>query len=491
VLLALSGTGPIYHQVYEALRQAILDGRLTAGSRLPSTRTLSKELGVSRNTVLQAYDLLLAEGYAQGKHGSGTFVAHELPELSLAPRQRSGGETRKRRAATPTLGSFGERLPPAALERLRAWGYERPALLYDFRYGLPSFEDFPLDVWRRIVSRKSRMVTLRGLSYGNPCGLPALRSAIADYLQRARAVRCAPDQVIVVGGSQQGLDLTARLFLDPGSRVLMEEPHYQGARDVFLAAGAELVPVQVDEQGLDVDTVEALKERITLAYVTPSHQFPSGGILPLARRLQLLAWAEQHNVYIIEDDYDSEFRYDNRPVEAMQGLDTSGRVIYIGTFSKVLFPALRIGYLVVPPDLTDAFGAAKWLADRGCGTLEQETLAEFISEGHFERHLRRSRTRNAERRKALLDALHGAFGDAVSVTGADAGIHLVAWFDTLSAKDIAAVVRAAEAEKVGVYDVAPYYRTPPTRGGLMLGYSALTPEEIREGITRLAGVIHR
>lgn len=279
------------------------------------------------------------------------------------------------------------------------------------------------------------------------------------------------------------------MLLDPGDRVVIEEPHYQGARLVFLAAGARLVPAPVDGDGLDVACLPRAGARARLAYVTPSHQFPTGVVMSLGRRLALLEWARRADAHVVEDDYDSEYRYEGRPIEAVQGLDRAGRVIYVGTLSKVLFPALRLGYLVLPGPLVEPFRRAKWATDRHTGTLEQEVLAEFIRDGHFERHLRRSRTRYAARRAALLDALAAHFGDRAEVVGANAGVHLLVWLRGVAPGALDRLVQRAAEDGVGVYPIAPYYLIPPKRAGLLLGYASLTEAEIRAGIRRLAAVL--
>jgi GntR family transcriptional regulator/MocR family aminotransferase len=318
-----------------------------------------------------------------------------------------------------------------------------------------------------------------------------LREAIADYLHRARAVVCEPEQIVIVNGSQQALDLAARVLLDPGAGVVIEEPHYQGAQQIFLAAGARLYAVPVDAEGLDVSALPDATVGVRLAYVTPSHQFPSGVIMSLTRRLSLLTWAARLDAYVLEDDYDSEFRYAGRAVEAMQGLDRRGRVIYVGTFSKVLFPALRLGYLVLPKPLVQPFIAAKWLTDRHTATLEQEVLTDFIREGHFERHIHRSRTRNATRRAALLEALAEHLGPQGEVAGANAGVHLLLWLRDVPPSQVNSVIAQAARLGVGLYPVTPYYIEPPQRAGLLLGYASMSEAEIRAGIRGLATVLDR
>lgn len=481
MLVTLRDDRALSTQVYASLRRAILAGELGAGARLPSTRTLARDLDVSRNTVLLAYDQLLAEGYVEGRAGSGTYVAQALPETPAASARAAA-----RAKTTPArLSAYGARV--AAIRFASPRGPDQ-RLPYDFRYGTPQVAQFPHAVWRRLLARHARGSTVTTMAYGPPEGAPALRQAIAAYLRRSRAVVCDPAQVLIVNGSQQALDLTARVLIDAGDTVALEEPNYLGARWAFRAAGARVVPVPVDADGLDVARLGRDRTRARLVYATPSHQFPTGVVMSLSRRLALLEWASANRAWVVEDDYDSEYRYEGRPIEAVQGLDRSGRVIYVGTASKVLFPALRLGYLVVPPTLVEPFTAAKWVTDRHSATLEQLVLADFIADGHFERHLRRSRTRNAARRAALLAALHAELGDRVDVVGANAGVHLLVWLRDLSPAAVPALIDGARREGVGVYSIAPYYLRPPRQAGLMLGYAALDERTIREGIRRLARV---
>jgi GntR family transcriptional regulator/MocR family aminotransferase len=491
MFIKLDGTGGLSQQIYHALRRAILAGQLAPGTRLPATRVLAHELSVSRNTVLLAYDQLLSEGYTVGQTGSGTYVATALPDVTLTPPDARIQTVSASADTTLHLSAYGRRVAQnTALPPPSAVPHGQP-VHYDFRYGLPDGAAFPHETWRRLLARWARAVSVQELHYGPPEGYAPLRQAIAAYLQRARAVHCEPEQIIVVNGSQQALDLTARVLLDAGDQVLIEEPHYQGARQVFLAAGARLMTVPVDAEGLLTTALPEATAAARLVYVTPSHQFPTGAIMSLVRRLALLQWAEAAEAYVLEDDYDSEFRYAGRPVEAVQGLDRSGRVIYVGTFSKVLFPALRLGYLVLPPPLVPLFTAAKWLTDRHTSTLEQAVLTDFIHEGHFEHHLRRSRTRNAARRATLLEALETYLGTRVEVSGANAGVHLLVWLQDVAPQQLSACIDCAAQAGVGLYPVTPYYLLPPPRAGLLLGYAALTDEDIRAGVQRLAAVLDR
>lgn len=479
----LDGQGPLYRQLYRALRHAIGSGALPTGGRLPSTRALAAELGLSRTTVLLAYDQLVAEGYIEGRRGAGHFV-----EVPAAP--AVGGEemSRKRGDAPPRLSRFGAWLSEQRLRPLfSAYAIERPALPYDFRYGVPAIADFPLEAWQRCLRRRTRRAPLRAYEYGHPQGSPGLRRALSEYLRRGRGLTCDPNAIVLLNGSQQGLDLTARLLLDAGDLAVVEEPGYEGARRAFEAAGARLVFAGVDDRGLDPQSIGLSRAR--LAHVTPSHQYPLGGVMPYARRLALLDWAARAGAYVVEDDYDGEYRFENRPLEALAALDSGGRVLYLGTFSKVMFPALRVGYVVLPEGLVEPFTRARLVADGGTSPVLQEALADFITEGGFERHVRRSRARNRERRAALIDAVGRHLGDRVEVEGANAGLHIVVWFRAIASRQARHLARAAAAGGVGIYPVEPYYRNPPRRAGFVLGYSALTPREIHTGIARLARVL--
>ena len=485
VLVSLRGRGPLNHRLYRGLRQGILEGRLPPGTRLPSTRDLAGDLGLSRNVVLMAFDKLLDEGYVEARVGSGTYVSQSLPDAAIAP--WSPRPAVRVPSQPPRLSAHARRV--MALAPLPAPGAPiKTGLRYDFRYGIPAIADFPHDIWSRALARRARAVSIRTLRYGRALGFGPLREAIAHYVTRARGVAATPDQVVVINGSQQALDVVARLLLDPGDRVVVEEPCYQGARNVFAAAGARLVPVPVDDAGLDVSRLPR-RGSPRLAYVTPSHQFPLGGLMPLARRLELLRWAEETGAYVLEDDYDSEFRYEGRPVEAVQGLDRSARVLYVGTFSKILFPSLRLGYLIVPQAMVPAVAALKFLMDLHTPTFEQEVLADFISEGHFERYLRRSRGRNAARRSALLDALEEHLGDGVEVVGANAGVHLVAWLRGVEFSQLDAIRHRAADSGVGIYGLGAYYLRQPREAGLLFGYACLTERDIREGIRTLSTVL--
>jgi GntR family transcriptional regulator/MocR family aminotransferase len=461
---------PLYRQVYLGLRQAILSGAFPAGVRLPATRDLAEQLDISRTVVLLAYDQLLAEGFAVGRGGSGTYVSESLT------RSRPH---RPDESAKLLLSRYGS----AAADAAGAVDFpsRQPApLRYDFTYGRTDMAVFPFEAWRRILLRHAREASVREFDYAPAVGSLVLREAICDHLRRSRAVACDPSEVVVVNGSQQGLDLVVRVLVERGDHVAIEDPQYPGTREVLRAAGAQLHPVPVDRDGLNP---ARLPEHARMVFVTPSHQFPTGAILPLDRRLALLEWARRKNAVIVEDDYDGEFHYEGRPLESLQGLDTEGRIVYVGTFSRTVFPALRIGYLIVPKSLAAAVTAAKWLSDLHSATLEQQSLAEFIRTGMYERHLRRLRRRNSARRETLLHAIHRYLGERVEVTGHGSGAHVVLWPRKRVSED-AAISRAAS-RGVGVYGISQFFLTPPSRTGLMLGYSRMNEKEIREGIRRL------
>jgi GntR family transcriptional regulator/MocR family aminotransferase len=479
---------PLSHQLADRLRTAILAGQLGAGFRLPSTRGLAAELGVSRNTVLLGYDQLVAEGYVEGRVGSGTRVASVLPETLLqAPAVASSGEASTRLAPAPIGLSRRATAVAAAPSMPGAVGVAPGDWLRPFRPGVPALDVFPAALWARLVARHVRRTMPDLLAYQDPAGYRPLREAIAAYLGVSRGVRCTADQVIVVVGGQSGLDLAARVLLDPGDAVWVEDPGYLGVRGALLAAGARLVPVPVDDQGLEVTAGEARGPDARLAYVTPSRQLPLGMAMSLGRRLALLAWAARTGAWIVEDDYDGEFRYAGRPLPALQGLRSDGRVIYIGTFSKVLFPALRLGYLVVPPDLVAAFVAARRFVDGHPPALEQAALTDFLAEGHFARHLRRMRTLYAARAKALVAEASHELSGLLDIHPPGAGMHLVGWLPPGIDDHVAA--RQAAAHSVATVPVSRFAIEPLGRGGLLLGFAAVDEPAIHAGVHRLAAAV--
>ncbi len=474
---------PLYRQLYEGLRGAILSGRLSPGGRVPSTRSLARELSISRNTVSQAYAELEAEGYLSGRHGSGTYVSRELPEERL---HGAGMGLRVARAeARREAAANGRRGTSRASRDVERELSQPQGLPYDFHPGQGAWDDFPVETWRRLLARQWRRGWRETMDYGDPGGYRPLREEVARFLASSRAVRCTREEVVIVNGTQQALDLLARVLLEPGDRVGIEDPGYPSARQLFSSYGARLVPVPVDEEGMAVEMLRGSAAR--LAVVSPSHQFPTGAVLSLPRRLSLLAWARAEEALVVEDDYDSGFRFEGRPLASLQGLDDSGSVVYLGSFSNLLFPSLRVGYAVLPPGLVDAFEEAKELTDRQTPILEQQLLAGFLREGHFERHLRRMRHLYRTRRQALVEALGQRLAGAVEVVGASAGMHLMVRF--LIPVDETTLVAKAASAGVGVYPAAPYYWGESPGPALVLGYAGMSEEQIREGVGRLARVL--
>jgi GntR family transcriptional regulator/MocR family aminotransferase len=499
IVLRIDGTGRLYQQVYRALREEILSGRLASGERVPSTREIANILNVSRNTAVMAYEQLFAEGYIKARLGAaGTVVAAVLPPDGYLSRPALPGDASRvsSRQAIPRISAAGTRFLTSAracseslgLSRL-TWELTPPHIRYDFRPGRPSLADLPYAVWCRLLGARARRASLSDLEYGPPAGRRELREAISTRLRRLRGLNADPDRIVIVNGTQQALDLICRVLLNPGDRVLMEEPHYTGARCAFMAAGAELIFSPVDEDGIRIPRPVTGKRACRLAYVTPSHQFPTGAVLSIERRLELLAWASRLGAFIVEDDYDGEYRYDGQPLQALGGLDREGSTIYVGTFSKILFPGLRLGYLVLPKSLVEPFVATKAIGDTGTAALEQLALADFIDAGHFDRHLRRTTTSNAARRVALVRALREQFGDRAEICGANAGLHVFAWVKGRGGGPIGDASGRAERAGIGLYTADPFYARPPDRTAILLGYAPLRERDIREGIRRLAGAL--
>ena len=468
---------PAYRWLYDSLRAEILAGRLRPGRRLPGTRDLARQYGLSRGTVVSAFEQLAAEGYVEGVVGSGTHVASDLPDdlFEIAGAARAPSIARRR--AARRLSAYARRAEPfPALE-------PRPPRA--FRANRPALDLFPTTLWSQLAARRLRRISAGRLLGGDPLGMPALRDAIAEYLTASRGVRCDPAQVVVVAGVQEALDLVARVTLDPGDRVCLEDPGYPAAANVFASVGARLVDVSVDAEGMEVSPSRLRGSR--LVYVTPAHQFPLGITMSLRRRLALLEWVRGSTALIFEDDYDSEYRYAGRPVPALQGLDASGSVLFAGSFGKVLFPALRLGYLVLPPDLVDVVAAAKSLTSRHPPVLEQEVLLDFIVGGHFGRHLRRMRELYAERLAALLEAAREKLAGALELSPVEAGLQTAGRLrDGLAAETVA---RAAAARGVEATPLGWFSRGRPPFEGLQLGFAAVDVAEIRRGVRELASAI--
>jgi len=470
---------PLHRQVYDGYRTAIVEGSLRAGQRVPSTRVLTSELGVSRIPILNAYAQLLAEGYFESRVGAGTIVSRSLPDQVPLLDPRSPRSARVRSGRRP-VSKRAESLP--AIESVpwrRGWGA--------FGVSQVAFNQFPFQVWNSLVTRHCRNIHARSLDYGDPMGSKSLREAIAAYLRTARRVRCEAEQIMIVSGSQQALEVSTRVLLDPGSRVWMEEPGYRFARSVFASNGCQIVPVPIDSEGLSVAAGIRQSRRARAALVTPSHQYPLGVTMSASRRLQLLDWAERSGSWIIEDDYDSEYRYESMPIASLQGLDANARVVYIGTFSKVLYPSLRLGYVVIPADLVGRFLAVRIAMDIGPSRFFQAVLADFIREGHFSRHIRRMRLLYGERRSVLTDRLRDELGLAADITGGQAGMHLSLTLKGIRDREVAE--RAAR-QNLWLVPLSSSYLGKALRQGFILGFGSTTVETIPNAVRKLRSVLN-
>lgn len=459
--------GPLHRRLTLALRDGILGGRLAPGTRLPATRALAAQMGLGRNTVTAAFEQLIAEGFLEARTGAGTFVAATRPDGAepaqpLIPVRPA-----------PRLSRFAQRLPSHARVSVRE--------AVPFRGAMPALDAFPWEVWARLLARRWRRPG-RLAAEDHPAGFEPLRAAIAAHLRSARALTCSADQVLVTGGAQQALDVAARLLLDPGAVVAVEDPGFPGADGALASAGARLVPVPLDGDGMMIPAAPA-----RAVMVTPSRNYPLGTAMSLGRRLDLLDWAGRHDAWVIEDDYDSDFRFDGRPVAALQGLDRDGRVLYAGTFTRAMFPALRLGYLVVPPALVEPARAVRACADGAESLVAQAALADFFAEGRFSGHLRAMRGLYAERRAALTEALAEHFGDRLCPFPADGGMHLTALLPP-SADDVALAARAAGAG-IAVTPLSPFFRAPPRTPGLVLGFAGWPPDVLRRAVRRLAAIL--
>lgn len=498
------GGAPIYRQLYEWFRTVITEGQMRSGQRLPSTRSLAAELKISRIPVANAYDQLVAEGYLETFPGAGTRVARSIPNDTLlkhtiiplagkSPRATPHPIRKKTARGASRRGIALTQLPP------QSWLY----IVGAFRVSLPALDHFPIGIWSKLVARHARNPAKGVMGYADAMGYLPLREAIAEYLRTVRGVRCEARQILITTGSQQGLQLSAQVLLDPSDGICMEEPGYPSARQAFLAAGAHVIPIPVDQEGINVGLLATVGRSARAVYVTPSHQYPLGMVMSAARRMLLLHWAARTGAWIIEDDYDSEYRFGSRPIAALQGLDTASTVIYIGTFSKVIFPALRLGYIVVPTHLIPAFAAARDAADVFSSTLYQVVLTDFIREGHFARHIRRMRMLYMERRAALVEAIRSHMGDSLQVVGSEAGMHLVVLLPP-GLDDVAVSRRAAQlgisAAPLSTCYAKPFSRgeassvsaagSPGRHGGLILGYAGVSTREIRDGISKLKIVLN-
>jgi GntR family transcriptional regulator / MocR family aminotransferase len=480
VLIALDRRArvPLQRQIYSAVRQAILSGRLRPGSRIPASRTLADDLGVSRTTVVLAYESLETEGYITGRGSAGSYVASVRIDASRAkrgPRARDARLDDLTRRATE-LARTATGLP-----------HVRPAPV-PFRIGEPALDLFPARLWARLYARRARRSGGALLGYGSDHGYRPLRAAIADYVSAARGVNATADQVILTRGTQQAVHLASRALLSPGDEAWVEDPGYLTGRTLLSAAGATIVPVPVDMHGLVVEEGVRRAPRARLAHVSPSHQFPLGATLSLARRLALLDWAGTAGAWILEDDYDSEFRYVGSPIPSLQGLDTRDRVIYLGTFSKTMFPALRLGYLIAPSSLVDLFRAEQSLTDHLAPSIEQATLAEFIEDGHFTRHVRTMRDAYAQRQETLLRGVRRELDGLLDASPAQTGMHLVAWLRQRDAGD-AVVSRRAREAGVEAAPLSLYAAEATISPGLLLGFAAVRAADVGAGLRTLRQAI--
>jgi GntR family transcriptional regulator/MocR family aminotransferase len=469
---------PLHRQVYDGYREAILRGDLVPGQKVPSSRELASEIRVSRFPVLHAYAQLLAEGFFESQVGSGTFVSAALPE-QMTPSDRHNGNAEH----TPS----GYR-PVAARNRLYPAFARDSHLRMGGSFGLhqPACDQFPFNIWSGLVSRHSRNPWSTSLQRVDPMGLYRFRQELCRHLRTARSVNCDPGQIMIVSGSQQALEITARVLLDPGDAVLVEEPGYNLQRTLLEAAGCRLKLVPVDEQGMDIARAPQC-EGVKAAFVTPSHQFPLGSTMSATRRLHLLNWAQREGAWIVEDDYDSDFRFDTKPIASLQGLDVNARVIYIGTFSKILFPSLRIGYLVIPRDLVGLFEAVRYATDIFPPYLYQEALADFMEFGHLARYVRKMRRIYGERRSALIESIHAEFGDFFQVHGSSAGMHVSVTLPE-GFNDVEISARASS-ERLVLWPLSRYYTGEHPRHGFVLGFGATPTQHISSAIKRLHTLI--
>ena len=465
---------PAYRWLYEAMRSEILSGRLRPGARLPASRDLARQYGMARGTVVNAFDQLASEGYIVGNVGSGTYVSKVLPEKFL--------HVLDAHATSPAGSGIRQPKMSAYARRARLFRCYESRPIRAFRSNLPALDLFPTALWTTITTRCLRRISRRNLMGCDPLGYAPLRQELAEYLGRSRGVRCVPGQVAIVSGVQEALDLAARLFINPADRVCVENPGYPGAILAFQAFRARVLSSVMDDGGIRVDQLPV--RGVRLIYVTPGHQFPLGTTMSITRRLQLLDWARKSGALIFEDDYDSEYRYSGRPVPALQGLDEHGTVLYAGSFSKVLFPALRLGYIVVPDNLVDRFETALSLTVRHAPLLEQLVLCDFIHDGHFGRHLRRMREVYAERLSVLMEEAQSRLAGLLEISNVEAGLQTAGWL--CEAMDAESAASAAAKRNVDVTPISRYSHGGTVPGGLQLGFAAVDAREIRRGVRDLA-----
>ncbi|MEK5279623.1 MULTISPECIES: MocR-like pyridoxine biosynthesis transcription factor PdxR [Paenibacillus] len=471
---------PLSHQIYEQVRNAIHSGALSGGDSLPPSRTLANQLEVSRSVILQSYELLQAEGYLEMRKGAGTYIAGlPVEEKNLQDSENPYNFITK----GPDFLTLN---PSSIIEN------DLNTVLCNFRHGVPAWDAFPMDQWQKALMNACRRASPDTLGYGPVEGSLGLRQEIARLLRSTRSMPVVPEQIVITSGATQVLDILSRIFVSKGDHVVVEDPSHNVVREIFSFAGAVVTPIRVDLEGISVDELQASCDHIKegphkkpkLAYVTPSHQFPFGVTLSMKRRVQLLEWAKANQAFIIEDDYDSEYRYEGPKLSSLAGLDVDGRVIYVGSFSKVLFPSLRIGYVVLPPTLIQPFLAVKWITDRMSSALDQEALAEFIQNGHYARHVTQMGKLYAARRACLVKSLDAEFGSRVRYYGEEAGLHLL--IELESGADEHRIAELALRYGVRVYPASSYFVGSKPQGPVfLLGYSNLTENQIKMGVNRL------
>ncbi len=476
---------PLYRQIYEAIRRAILNGEFESRMQLPATRILAKQLGVSRMTVINAYEQLFAEGYLEGKPGAGTFVASQIPEellqISATGNKNKTAEIGQEKVK---ISKFAERLNET---NTRVSSFQISTNSVPFKNGLTAVSEFPFDIWEKIAVRVYRQSRYKISGYGEAAGYRPLREAVAAHFAASRGVNCDIEQIFITNGAQQALDLIGRVLLETGDKVWIEDPCYQEALGVFRAVGANIIPVAVDAEGFNLAEAGRKSDAAKLVYITPSHQYPTGVTMSLARRLSLLEWARKNSAWIIEDDYNSEFRYAGRPLASLQNLDNFGRVIYVGTFSKTIFPALRLGCMVVPRNLIEIFVAARSLCDCHSPIFEQAILADFIAEGHFARHLRRMRTLYEKRQNILVEEAEKNLGGLLKISKADSGMHLIGWL--AEGFDDFEVAEKAIETGLNLTPLSSYCIENNLSSGLILGYTGFDEKQIRQGVQRLKEIL--
>ncbi len=474
-----SSAVPLYKQLYEGIKESILSGRLKGGLKLPGTRTLAEEFRVSRNTIILAFEQLIAEGYIKGKAGAGTYVAEDVPDkIMVKEKRRANAEN-----SLPQLMSNSGLKAVIASQRFMPENNIVP-----FQHGIPSVDDFPFDTWLKVMNKTMRSISTKKLADIDGTGYKDLREEIAVYLRTYRAVNCTPEQIFIVNGSQQGLYLISRILMKEKDNVLLEDPFYFGVRNAIGSSGVNIIPVPVDDEGLQIDHAIKNIRSANFIYTTPSHQYPLGSVLSTSRRLKLLEYAGENNVWIIEDDYDGEFRYTGSPLPSLQGMDRWGRVIYIGTFSKVLFPGLRLGYIVLPSaELVDLLAAERLVIDRQSPIIEQIVLAEFMKEGHFTRHIRKMRMLYKERQEFLINEIRKEIGSLIKVQPSASGMHLLAWLpEDLDDKEVSKELRCNNVTAQALSNCVLQTKRKPA---LILGYTAFNKEKIKWGVSILKDTI--